>query len=280
MLTIKELIQGFVIVAVRYHNYQKKIARTAIELESEVNALLNEQDLNTKLINLIDSSMIANYDERRELLNFIREEVVKLKIFEQRIEPFTEKEEDDDDESNKELDELSKYKRKIEQLLFDLQKLILTPKNTDYQVTIMDYNQDAINGTKLSLKGLGANWRSYICESGTYVKEEILNKAGMLESLLDKSAPLDQQIRARAQRAATELCDTHQKELLAAQALQYKSERDAAKKRLGLLDKYSADHKEVVTQFLLQNTLFATVTALAKRRQQTVDKLMPAAAKP
>jgi len=201
MIKLKELMYSLASVIIRYHdryNSTKYVAETNPIFISEKTRrmaimLFNKQsnqyiDVLQKLIRDCPDTEFT----RKPLLFFLLHEIIFLyKKFNTKT-PFNP-------------DELQIYKEQVTRLLNDLRQLLCTPKDHIY---IVYYSQHQSEGR---LNGLLNNgWTSTsLCFSGELILEDVFKQFHILTS------DTDEEIKAIAE----ELCDEHNDELLAKQAL-------------------------------------------------------------
>ncbi|USQ13307.1 hypothetical protein J2N86_11515 [Legionella lytica] len=214
--SLNDLITSLATILIRYHDSQginvciKESEPTAIKKASREYAmkLLQSTDFEQEFEKLNDECT-KKYTERKDLLKFIKDEIVELKKISERTTPFS--------EGGSETDELSEYKDKVALLLFDFVNLLTTLKTAIYPVHVK-----VLNGPKettLGLLGMKINTGfmygfgmikssplSPFCNSGDLLKEELLERFNLSEK----------SIRSEIKVVADLICEGHQHALMAA----------------------------------------------------------------
>ncbi|WP_298622897.1 hypothetical protein [uncultured Legionella sp.] len=169
MIRLEELLYSLTTVIIRYHDsltapLVSASNKTEMHLKSRelATSIIKEPALDFKLrLNEIIQNCTNGYQTRRPFLNFMLNEIVMLHSFLSKKEPFS-------------AQELIEYKAQIFKLLMDVKGLLETPKSKTYPVTQHTTTMNSEGVIALSgCKNDGYTGNEF-CNSGIFLKEEIL----------------------------------------------------------------------------------------------------------
>jgi hypothetical protein len=202
MTRSEDLLYSLTTVIIRYHDKQSGVKILVAESDESVvrkksrslaKRIINDNktDFKTRLESLIKECTESHAD-RRPFLSFLLNEIISLKSITDQNKSFSPI-------------QFEEYKNQIAQLLFDFKQLLSNSKGTTPMIT--QHKTATSPGGRTSLEGLIDDSylnRGQLCNSGLFLKEEILDRYNLN---IDSS---ELEINEFAQ----QLCQEHQNALL------------------------------------------------------------------